>query len=192
MQKLVEVLKQLPGVGKKTAERFAFEILGWSEEKTSHFGDVVSQVRKLIRICETCGCLQDDESCGFCSSSKRNGKTLCIVASPKDVFAIEETKEYQGHYFVLGSLLSPLTGRTAETLPLRKILSRLESEKIEEVIIALDSTLEGDATALYLKEALQDRGIILSRLAFGLPMGSTFAYVDGGTLAKALAARNQF
>lgn len=189
---LIECLKKLPGVGKRTAERFAFELLSWNKEDLSFFGSTICELKTSVLCCEACGCLQDKEkSCHFCSE-KRNQNLLCIIASPKDAFALDQTNSYNGLYHVLGSLISPLEGKHAENLDLDKLFNRIKKLNIEEVILALDSTLEGDATSLFLNEHLQKSHIKVSKLALGLPVGSNLEYVDQGTLSQAFLGRHSF
>ncbi len=190
--KLIQVLKRLPGVGNKSAERFAFHLLSWPEEQLHELGELVSATKTKLQQCSICGCLKGDEGCPFCDLSQRDTGMMCVIASPRDVFAIEETHEYRGIYHVLGGLLSPLDRRGPEHLTLYKLKERLANLDVKEVVIALDSTLEGDATALFLKQELGNLPVHISRLAFGMPMGSSIDYVDGGTLARALAGRCQF
>lgn len=192
LQQLIAALKLLPGVGTKTAERFAFQLLNWPDETLAQLSELLASIKSQIPHCPTCHCLSSHDGCEFCDSPHRDQELLCIIGSPKDVYAIEETQSYKGLYYVLGSLLSPLDGRTIEQLNLAPLLERLASHKTREVIIALDSTLEGDATALYLKEKISELDTPVSRLAFGLPMGSPLEYVDGGTLSRALAGRQTF
>ncbi len=190
--KLIQVLKRLPGVGNKSAERFAFHLLTWPEEQLRELGAVVSSTKDKLQHCQACGCLMDKNECFFCDHPKRDSSVICVLASPRDVFAIEETQEYMGLYHVLGGVLSPLERKGPEHLSITTLKERILSLKIKEVVIALDSTLEGDATALFLKQELHHFPIQISRLAFGLPMGSSLDYVDGGTLARALAGRGHF
>ena len=190
--KLIQVLRRLPGVGNKSAERFAFHLLNWSEEQLREFGTVVSNTKAKLQQCQECGCLMGNSGCFFCHTPQRNSQVMCVIASSRDVFSLEETQEYDGLYHVLGGLLSPLDRKGPEHLSLPKLKERLINLKVKELVIALDSTLEGDATALYLKQELAHYPVSISRLAFGLPMGSSLDYVDGGTLARALAGRNQF
>ena len=191
LSKLIQVLKRLPGVGNKSAERFAFHLLTWPEEKLHELGEVVSTVKNKLQHCQLCGCLIGTEGCLFCYS-QRDSRVMCVIASPRDVFSIEETQEYRGLYHVLGGVLSPLEQKGPEHLSIGKLKERLINLQVKEVVIALDSTLEGDATALFLKQELTNYPVQISRLAFGLPMGSSLDYVDGGTLARALAGRSQF
>lgn len=192
LQKLIQVLRRLPGVGHKSAERFAFHLLTWPSEQLQELGATICATKDELQQCEECGCLMGLESCLFCSSQKRDPSVMCVVASPRDVFSMEETHAYHGLYHVLDGLLSPLDRRGPEHLSLPKLKERITSLQVKEIVIALDSTLEGDATALFLKEELAPFSLSISRLAFGLPMGSSLDYVDGGTLARALAGRNQF
>lgn len=189
---LIAHLKKLPGVGTRTAERFAFELIRWPDDQLLPFSQVISGIKAKIPSCELCGCLTDQGACGFCHSSQRNGTQLCILASQRDVFAIEETQSYRGLYHVIGELLSPLDGRHPEHLDIPKIKERIALNQVREIILAFDSTLEGDTTALYLKDQLQDPAISISRLAFGLPMGSSLEYIDGSTLARAFSGRQTF
>lgn len=190
--KLIDVLKKLPGVGIKSAERFAFQLLEWQPEHLSQMAEIIRQTPEKITHCNTCGCLIDTQvPCPFCLP-QRQQQTLCIIAHPKDAFAIEETREFRGLYHVLGGVLSPIDGLTPQTLRIPSLIQRIQKHQIQEAIIAIDSTLEGDTTALYLKQELEPLSVKLSRLAFGLPMGSAIDYIDGGTLAKALTARSQF
>jgi len=187
--KLMAVLRKLPGVGSKTAERFAFHLLNWPEGKLQEMGLILQDVKKNLAFCEECGALIEKNRCIFCNCNKRDSKILCIIATPRDLFLVEETREYKGLYHVLGALLSPIHDHGFSTLALEKLKNRIERLSIKEVIIALDSTLEGDATALFLKRELQPLSISVSRLAFGLPMGSSLDLIDGGTLARALSGR---
>ncbi|MBI3211794.1 MAG: recombination protein RecR [Simkania negevensis] len=189
---LIAHLRRLPSVGKKTAERFAFKLLSWEEKELYALGTLLSTIKQKIELCSSCGCLTENMRCDFCNTSKRNSSLLCIIASPRDVYAIEETGNFDGLYYVLASLLSPLEGKTLDKLKLAHLKERIQKWGVEEMIIALDSTLEGDATALYLKEQFQGEGIRVSRLAHGLPLGSSLDFVDGGTLAQALLGRQKF
>ena len=190
--RLIDVLRKLPGVGTKSAERYAFEMISWPKSKIEEMADVIQLSPTMLKHCHECGCLSDAAACYFCSTAQTRIPTLCVVAMPRDVFAIESTHEFKGIYHVLGSLLSPIDGTGPEKLNIQKLKNRISSLHIEEIIIALDSTLEGDATSLYLKQELEPLNLSISRLAFGLPMGSSLDYVDGGTLARALSARGKY
>lgn len=190
--KLIQVFKRFPGVGNKSAERFAFSLLSWPEEQMLEMGDAVSATKQLLQQCKECGCLTDTKGCYFCNASNRDSSVMCIIASPRDVFSIEETQEYNGLYHVLDGLLSPMDRRGPEQLSLPKLKERIGTLQVKELIIALDSTLEGDATSLFLKQELAHFPMQVTRLAFGLPMGSSLDYVDGGTLGRALSGRGRF
>lgn len=188
--KLIEHLKKLPGVGNKSAERFAFDLLSWSSFELKNFANHLLELKDKLKDCPTCGCLIGEDNCGFCDANKRDTQTLCIVSSTRDAFAVESTHQYKGLYHVLGGLLSPLENRGPDKLRVNNLFQRLQNQTIQEVIMALDSTLEGDATALYLKKELNKFPVKISRLAFGIPMGSSFDYIDGGTLARAFIGRS--
>ncbi len=190
--KLIQLLKKFPGVGHQLAERFAFHLLTWHPGQLEDLAETIKNTPHKLIPCSTCGCLLDHPHCLFCDLTLRHSDLLCILANPKDVFSIEETREYKGLYHVLGGLLSPLDQRGPEKLSIPQLKHRLANIQVKEIVIALDSTLEGDATALYLKQELADLPVAISRLAFGLPMGSSFDYVDGGTLARAFTGRSQY
>ena len=189
--KLVESLRKLPGVGSRSAERFAYHLIDWSPEELNHLSTLVAEIPTRLKTCSDCGALIE-ESCSLCLDSDRNNHTLCVVATFKDIFSIESTHEFSGRYHVLGALLSPLDRQGPEKLSLSKLTRRIASLNTQELLLALDSTLEGDTTSLWLKRELSHLPIKISRLAFGLPMGSSLEYVDGGTLARALQSRREF
>ena len=190
--KLIESFKRLPGVGNKTAERFAFQMLDWTPQQLEQTAGLIQQIPDELKQCNECGCLKCDEHCTYCVPVRFDQGMMCVIASSKDVFAIEETHQFRGIYHVLGALISPLEGKGPELLPMQNIVERINKYQIEEVVIALDSTLEGDTTSLYLKKELDNLSINISRLALGLPMGSSLDYVDGGTLARAFSGRASF
>lgn len=190
--KLVEMLKRLPGVGNRSAERFAFHLLTMDKEQLREMGELIQAIPSRLKQCLECGCLMGEDACQFCVPSRHVEASLCIVASARDVFAIEATGQFKGLYHVLGHLLSPLDGVGLDKLSLQQVRERVSQYQVKEVVIALDSTLEGDATALYIKQELEALPVTVTRLAFGLPMGSSLDYVDGGTLARALSGRAHF
>ncbi len=188
--RLFSLLHKLPGVGRRSAQRYAFDfLLHWEQSEIKELQQALEDLTH-IDMCAICGCLCEFEKCLFCSNEKRKNEQLCVVASAKEVFTIEQTREFFGMYHVLSGLLSPIDGQGVEQLGLEKLFSRLEQGTIKEVILALDSSLEGDATSLFLKEELSRFPITVSRLAFGIPVGSSLEYVDGGTLARAFSARS--
>lgn len=189
---LIDLLKKLPGVGNKSAERFAFQLLNWPEDDLNQLSHALTAIPQKLKNCTECGCLIGNETCHFCDTLIRDPQVICVIASSKDVFAVEETGEYNGLYHVLGGVLSPMNGFGPERLLLNHLKKRINLLKVKELVIALDSTLEGDATALYLKQEIESSQLKISRLAFGLPMGSSLDYVDGGTLGRAFSGRSLF
>lgn len=194
---LIAHLRKLPGVGTRTAERFAFELINWPQEHLAMFGASLTSIRDKIPPCPICGCLTEQGFCGFCESDIRDQSLMCITASARDVFAIDGTGTYKGLYHVVENLLSPLDGRHTSTLRLDRIEERIIKNNVKEIILAFDSTLEGDTTALYLKNHLEkppesENKLLISRLAFGLPMGSSLEYVTEGTLLRSFNGRQTF
>ena len=189
---LIAHLRKLPGVGKKTAERYAFHLLDWEGKDLHECAEGIATLKERVQACVECGCLMDGVRCVFCDAERRERTQLCIIASPRDAYAIEETGNFRGLYHVLGSLISPLDGKTPESLNLPHLQNRIQALGVKEVILALDSTLEGDATSLYLKEQFEKFGIEVSRLALGLPLGSSLDFVDEGTLSQAFSGRQKF
>ena len=170
----------------KTAERFAFELLTWEKQSLESFSSTLNEFQERIPPCETCGCLTNQGDCAFCKN--RDIKSLCIISTPREAFSLEETG-YRGLYHVIEHLLSPLDGKHASEIRLDRIQDRIALNHVEEIIIAFDSTLEGDTTALYLKDHLSHPNLSISRLGIGVPVGSSLEYVDGSTLARALKGR---
>lgn len=192
VQKLIHQLRKLPGVGSKTAERYAFRLLEWEKEELLGLTESLKNLSNEVQYCPTCFCLKGEQECEFCSEQKRDTSCLCIVSHAKDIYPIEETKAFRGLYHVLGGVFSPLHGQTIEQIDLSKIYSRVQKHGITDILLALDSTLEGDATALFLKEEMETWNVSISRLAFGIPVGSSLEYVDAGTLTRALLGRHRF
>ena len=185
---LIGHLKKLPGVGTRTAERFAFEFLKWKTDDLETLGELLKEIVHKVPPCNECGCITNGGECRFCNSD-RETTSLCILSSARDAYAIEETRAYRGLYHVVEHLLSPLDGRHATKLRIDRIEEKIVRHQIKEVIIAFDSTLEGDTTALFLKNQLSKYPLSISRLGVGLPVGSSLEYIDGGTLARALTGR---
>lgn len=188
---LIHALRRLPGVGNKTAERYAFHLIDWQQHHLAELARSVDKLKVEIKYCAECGCLIAIKGCEFCGDHRRDQSVICVVSTIREVFAIEQMGEYKGLYHVLGGVLSPMDGVTPELLHLEGLLSRVVDLSVKEVIIALDSTLEGDATALYLKKLLEKMDVTVTRLAFGIPMGSSLDYIDGGTLAYAMSGRTK-
>lgn len=196
LTELIQQFRQLPGFTGKAAERAVLAIAQWPEEKLHAFSLAISHLPEKLSFCPTCGCLQEkidtERSCALCSPERALTKTLCVVASWHEVPLIESAHNFYGLYHVLGGLIYPLEEKTIEMHAIKKLRDRVIEAAIEEVLLALDATFEGDATALYIKRELISLPCRLSRLAFGVPLGSSIEYVDSPTLARAVAARLPF
>lgn len=188
--KLISVLKNLPGIGSRSAERFAFHLLELPAEKLKEMGLAIAGVKENLVNCSECFSLIGKEKCPFCDLSKRNKEVLCVIGSSKELFLIEETRQYNGLYHVLKGGASLFQKKPPESL--EKLKARIETLGVKEVILAFDATIEGDGAALFLKKELSYMSLILTRLAFGIPMGSSFEFLDGGTLSRAIQGRNAF
>ncbi|MBL8949564.1 MAG: recombination protein RecR [Myxococcaceae bacterium] len=192
LNRLVAQLSKLPGIGEKTAQRLAFHVLRSPPEFARGLATALNEVVERVRLCPRCFSLTDGpagEPCGFCSDARRDDKQLCVVEGIADELAIERTREFRGRYHVLHGVLSPLEGIGPDQLRIRELLVRLENGAIEEVIVATNPDVEGEATALYLVRLLRPMGLKVTRLAQGIPMGGDLEYADQATLARALAAR---
>lgn len=190
LARLIDALRLLPGVGARSAERFAFQMLNWPPHRLREMGELITALPQSIKKCAECGCLIDDAACSFCTPSRQESKMLCVVASPRDVYSLDSTGEFTGLFHVIENLLSPMDGFGPAQLNLETLKKRVMDCGIEEVVVAFDSTLEGDATALFIKEELAPLQVSVSRLGFGLPVGSSLDYVDGGTLTRAFQGRS--
>ncbi len=189
---LSEQFARLPGIGMKTAQRLAYFVTSMPEEDVSAFAEALINAKKNIKLCSVCQNLTDREICPVCSNTKRNKNIICVVEGPKDVTAIERTGEYNGLYHVLHGLISPIDGITPDKLHIKELIGRVQADtSIEEVIMATNPTVEGDATAMYISRLLKPAGIKVTRLAFGLPVGGILEYADEITLFKALENRNE-
>lgn len=188
---LIEKFEQLPGIGRKSAERIAFYILdSMSAEDAQSMADSISEAKRRIVFCPICQNLTDSAPCGICASEKRNRSIICVVENPKDVMAIEKTKEYHGLYHVLHGALSPMDGITPEDLKIKELLLRLDGS-VQEVIMATNPTVSGTATAVYISKLLQPMGVRVTRIAHGIPVGGDLEYADEITLIKALEGRRE-
>ncbi|MCB1213018.1 MAG: recombination protein RecR [Chlamydiia bacterium] len=189
LRSLIESLKKLPGVGDRSAQRFAFEIASWSQTEQEAFGEALVNITNDLSQCEECGAYIEGE-CSFCHSPNRDPHLLCVVASPKDLYTFERLPSYRGRYHVIRGLISPLDDRGPETVGVDRLIERVKRCAIREVILALDTTLEGDATALYIKSQLDAlENVVVTRLAQGLPIGGHIEYTDPDTLFQAMARR---
>lgn len=191
LARLIEQFERLPGIGHKTAQRLAFYILDLPEGQAEKFADAILDARKKIHTCKTCQNLTDQEYCPICSSDGRDRSMVCVVEDPQDVMAFERTREYNGLYHVLHGAISPLDGVGPEQLRIKELLARLGSGEVQEVIMATNPTVEGEATASYISRLLKPMGVKVSRLAYGIPVGGDLEYADEVTLSRALEGRNE-
>ena len=189
IQDLIDELGRLPGIGPKSAQRIAFHIIQSERVDTTRLVEVLRTVKERVKFCTECGNLSEEELCRICRDPRRDGSTICVVEESKDVIAIEKTREFRGKYHVLGGAISPIDGIGPENLRIRELLTRLGATEIQEVIIATDPNLEGEATATYLSRLLKPMGIKISRLASGLPVGGDLEYADEVTLGRAFEGR---
>lgn len=187
IDKLVEQFTKLPGVGKKSALRYAYRVIEMSEDEANAFAFALLDVKKKVHFCSLCGNYTDGDVCEICAT--RNAKIICVVTEPKDVSAIEKINEFKGVYHVLHGLLSPMKGVGPDDLRIKELLARLDG--VEEVIIATNPTVEGDATAMYLSRLIKPMGIRVTRIARGIPAGSEIEYSDEATLSHALSERKE-
>ncbi|GAB6274303.1 MAG: recombination mediator RecR [Peptococcaceae bacterium] len=188
---LINELAKLPGIGARTAQRLAFYLINSPPETARKLAQVILDARDKVHFCLTCFNLTDADLCGICQDKKRNQQTICVVQEPKDIVAIEKSQSYRGLYHSLNGALSPLDGVGPEDLTINKLLKRLEGGQVSEVILATNSNVEGDATALYLAQLIKPLGVKVTRLAYGLPVGAHLEYTDAVTLTKALEGRQE-
>jgi len=189
ISELVRELSRLPGIGRKTAERLAYFILKEDEQFGRRLAHAIVEVKEKVRFCSVCGNLTDIDPCKICSDPHRNKRTICVVEEAKDIWAIEKTGTYSGVYHVLMGALSPLDGIGPEQLRIQELIGRIRKDAVEEVIIATDPNVEGDATALYLSKLIKPLGVKVTRIASGLPIGGDLEYADSITLSKAISGR---
>ncbi len=189
--RLVKELARLPGIGEKTAQRLAFHILDAGPEAARELAEAVVGVVRDVRCCSSCQTLTEKDPCALCSDERRDRRTICVVEGVPDLLAIERTREYRGRYHVLHGALSPLDGVGPGDLKIKELLVRLEHEPAEEVVVATNPDVEGEATALYLQKLLKPMGLKVTRIAQGVPMGGDLEYADQATLARALAGRRE-
>ncbi len=188
---LIEHFQKFPSVGPKSAQRMAFYLLRMPENEVQKFAQAIIDAKANTRTCEVCFNLSSTSPCEICQSTKRDRSTICVVAETKDLIAIEKTNEYKGLYHVLQGLISPMDGIGADDIRIKELLTRLTSEEVQEVILALSPSVEGEATSLYLTKLMKPFGIKISRIAFGLPVGADLEYADEITIAKAIEGRRE-
>ncbi|MBW4042678.1 MAG: recombination protein RecR [Acidobacteria bacterium] len=189
VQELIDELGRLPGIGPKSAQRIAFHIVQTRGFDVTRLGEILQEVHQKVRFCSLCGNVADQDRCGICRDARRNRATICVVEEPKDVAAIERTREYRGLYHVLGGALSPIDGIGPDDLRIRELVQRLADGDVQEVIIATDPNMTGEATATYLSRLLRTMAVPVSRLASGLPVGGDLEYADEVTLGRAFEGR---
>lgn len=192
LEDLINEFAKLPGVGRKTAERFAMHIINnFSVENTENFSKAIIDVKEKIHNCSNCGLITDQELCTICSNKNRNESLLMIVETSKDVFSIEKSNEYKGYYHVLNGVISPMDGKGPEDINLATLWPKIANNKVKEVIIATSSTQEGETTALYISRVLKDVDVLVSRIGYGVPVGLNLEYADDLTLSKAIENRRK-
>ena len=189
MTRLIDQLKKLPGVGSKSAQRLAFHILRSSEDDADGLAAAIRDVKANLRLCSICNNITDVDPCVYCSSATRNQKLICVVEEPTNIAAVEKTRHFNGVYHVLHGSLSPLQGIGPEQLRIANLLSRVAKNETEEVILATNPTVEGEATATYLAQQLKRQGLRVTRIAMGIPVGSDIEYTDEVTMLKAMEGR---
>lgn len=191
LERLVDEFAKMPGIGRKSAQRLAYYILGISESEAKKLIDSIVDAKNKIHYCSICQSFTDSDPCVICSSAKRDKSVICIVESPRDVIAMEKTGEYTGLYHVLHGVISPMDGISPEDLRIKELLSRLSGGDITEIILATNPTVEGEATAMYIAKLIKPIGIKVTRIARGIPVGGDLEYTDELTLARALEGRRE-
>ena len=187
--KLINEFSKLPGVGKKTAQRYAYKIIGMTDVEAKTFADAIINCKKKVRYCKICGNFTEEDTCDICK--QRDGSTICVVKEPKDVIAMEKLHEYKGVYHVLHGVISPMDGVGPNDIRIKELLSRVNDGDVKEVIMATNPDVEGEATAMYIAKLLKPLDIAVTRLAHGIPIGSELEYTDEVTLSRALLERKR-
>ena len=189
LEKLVKALKKFPGVGEKTATRYAFYILNSDKSEIDFLVKAIEVVKRDLRLCSRCFHLTDQDLCDICRDLRRDGKRLCVVESPLDLLAIEKSGQFKGVYHVLHGVMAPLDGIGPGEIRLNELLSRVKEDQVNEVILALNPTVEGESTAAYIRDQLKNSDVIISRIAYGIPVGGSLEYSDPLTLGRAFEYR---
>ena len=187
--RLINEFSKLPGVGKKSAQRYAYKIIGMTESEAQEFAAAILNVKKKVKYCKICGNFTEEEVCDICK--ERDGKIICVVKEPKDVIALEKLREFKGVYHVLHGVINPMEGIGPNDIRLRELLARVGEGGVEEVILATNPDVEGDATALYIAKILKPLGVKVTSLAHGIPIGSEIEYTDDVTLSRAFVERKE-
>ncbi|MEX5293862.1 recombination mediator RecR [Kocuria sp. M1N1S27] len=189
VQDLIDELGRLPGVGPKSAQRIAFHLLDADKEEVRRLADAMTAVKDKVKFCRICGNVSELDECAICRDARRDDSVICVVEESKDVMAIERTRSFRGRYHVLGGAISPIQGIGPDQLRIRELMTRLSGDTVQEVVLATDPNLEGEATATYLSRMLKTLGIRVTRLASGLPVGGDLEYADEVTLGRAFEGR---
>lgn len=189
LQAVVDALQKLPGVGAKSAQRMALHLLKEAPQSMEHVGDLLRQAAHRVGFCERCGAFTDQPACSICQDPKRDPAVLAVVAEASNVLSFERNGQFRGRYFVLGGLISPLRGVGPDQLKIRELLKRLEDHEIQEIVLALNPTMDGEATAAWLARVLEPLGLKVTRIGMGLPVGSDLEYADDLTLSRAMEGR---
>ena len=190
VEDVIDALGRLPGIGPKSAQRITFHLMRLPVEDIERLTSSISLMKEKIRFCESCFNISEQELCPICEDSQRNSEMLCVVEEPKDIIALEKTAEFKGRYHVLGGSISPIDGIGPEQLIVAELLRRIEPERIEEVIVAMNPNIEGEATAIYLARLLEPLGVKVTKIASGLPVGGDLEYADELTLGRAFLGRH--
>ncbi len=191
VENLIEQFQKLPGIGRKTAQRLAFFVLNLPASEAEAFANAITDAKKNVKFCKMCQNLTDAEVCNICSDNGRDKKTICVVCDPKDVMAIEKTREYRGLYHVLHGCISPMNNIGPDDIRVKELLERVAAEDIEEIIMATNPDTEGEATAMYITRLLKPFNIKITRLAYGIPVGGHLEFADEITLTRALEGRRE-
>ena len=189
IKNIIESFKDLPGIGEKTAERLAFSIINFDKEKLTSFADAIIAVRDKIKYCSVCGNITDEDECSICKDKNRNDKIIFVVEKAKDISLFEKINVFNGRYHVLGGLISPLDGIGPEDVNIDSLIKRIDNDSVEEIILSLKPSIEGETTMQYIKKVLEDRNVKVTRIATGIPMGTDIEYIDAMTLEFALEGR---
>ena len=189
LERLIEQFENIPTIGHKSAQRIAYHILDMDVDKADLLCAAIKDAKQNIKLCSVCQNLTDEQVCRICTSNRRDKSVICVVEDPRDVAAFERTREYNGLYHVLHGVISPLDGKTPDTLKIKELLKRLQDDTVKEVIIATNPTVDGEATASYLSRLLKPLGIKVSRLAYGIPVGGSLEFADEITISRALEGR---
>lgn len=191
ISQLIEQFTKLPGIGRKSAQRLAFHVISMPSQDAHNLAEAIIKAKDSVKYCKICTNLTDIDTCNICSDTRRDPSTICVVEDPRDVVAMEKTKEFRGYYHVLHGAISPLEGIGPEDIKIKELLSRIGTQSVDEVIIATNPNIEGEATAMYLSKLLKPLGIKVSRIAHGIPVGGSLEYADEVTLTKALEGRRE-